>query len=71
MKTSEMIEQLRESLEFNGDQELEIMIYGKSFTDIELNAVDDVLYVEGYIHDERKEDSFVRQYVENNKNWKQ
>lgn len=50
MKTSELIEQLKEAMTYNGDQELVIMVDGKPFQEIELNCPGDdaPLYIEGY-----------------------
>ena len=68
MKTSEMIKELQESIKWNGDQEIVIMIYGKRFTDIEFNAEDNELYVEAYLSNDNDEDMFIRKYV-NNTDW--
>ena len=69
MKISEMIDQLNEAMKWNGDQELVVMIYGKPFNNIELNAEGDTLYIEGYVVDNDNEDLFLRQYVIHNNEW--
>lgn len=63
MKISEMIKELEETMKWNGDQEIEIMIYGKIFKGIEFNADEDNLYIEGYIEDSDDEDLFIRQHM--------
>ena len=69
MKTSEMIEQLQDALKENGDQEIVIMIYGKSFDEIEFNAVEDALYIEGYLPEGYIEDNFIRNHVNDDADW--
>ena len=68
MKTSEMIKELQEAINENGDQDLTVIIYGKMFEDIELNAVDDTLYIEAYLP-ECDEEDFIRKYV-SQKDWR-
>lgn len=68
MKTSELIKELREAMKWNGDQEITIMVYGKRFSDIELNAEENDLYVEAYLPN-KEEDLFLRQYVILNDDW--
>lgn len=68
MKTSELIKELEEAMKWNGDQDICVMIYGKQFNDIELNA-EDKLYIEAYLHNENDEDLFLRQYVIRNSIW--
>lgn len=69
MKTSELIKELQEYMKWNGDQEVIVMIYGKSFSSVELNAEGNDLYVEAYIPDDKEEDLFLRQHVMY-KDWK-
>lgn len=69
MKTSELIKELQEAMKWNGDQEVTVMIYGKSFSSVELNAEENDLYVEAYIPDDKEEDLFLRQYVFHNRDW--
>ena len=68
MKTSEMINELVDCMRYNGDQDLVVMIYGKRFTDIEINAEDE-LYIEAYIKDQDEENSFIEKYVNKNGEW--
>ena len=63
MKTSELIKELQEAMKCNGDQEVTIMIYGKRFPSVELNAEGNDLYIEAYIPDDKEEDLFIRQHV--------
>ena len=69
MKTSELIKELREAMNLNGDQEVTVIVYGKCFSSIELNTEGNDLYVEAYIHDDKEEDLFLRQHVMY-KDWK-
>ena len=49
MKTSELITILNETLAYNGDQNLVIMVNGKRFAEIEVYTDDEEeLYLEGY-----------------------
>ena len=69
MKTSEMIEQLQDALKENGDQEIVIMIYGKSFDEIEFNASEDELYIEGYLPEGFIENMFLGTHVNSDDEW--
>lgn len=49
MKTSELIAELEEAKEYNGDQELVIMVGGNRYPVIEVYTDDEEeLYIEGY-----------------------
>ena len=62
MLTSELIEKLQESMNWNGDLKVTVMIYGKPFHDVEVNVEGDEVYIEGYLpKGSLEEDIFIKQ----------
>lgn len=49
MKLSEFIKELSECLELNGDIDVAVCVDGKLRHLVDLNAVEDTVYVEGYM----------------------
>lgn len=49
MKLTEFIKRLNECLELNGEMEVAVCVDGKIRHLVDLNAVDDTVYVEGYV----------------------
>lgn len=48
MTLDDLIEQLKDARKSNGNMNINVCVDGRIFLDVEINCVEDTLYIEGY-----------------------